>query len=89
MNGLASMVMRGRPAQALAMNAELLGMHQNRRIVRLREEVSVGVYDPAREQLVVFDGASLVALAIAEGGEEMAHVECHCGTRVIDPPSRL
>jgi hypothetical protein len=89
MNGLAHMVMRGRPAQLVARNAELLGLHQERCIVRLRDEACVGVYDAAREVLVVFDAAALVALAETEASEEMAHDIGDVASVAIDPPSRL
>jgi hypothetical protein len=89
MSGLASMILRGRAALALAANAELLGMQQDRRIVRLRGEASVGVYDATREELVVFDGAALVALALAETDEDTPWIESRSGVRVTNPPSRL
>lgn len=89
MSGLALRVLHGFDATVAMARARHLGTAQGRHIVMDEHggQPTIGVYDRLAQQLVVFDGAALVALASAEPKPPPAPAPAT--PWVLTPPSRL
>lgn len=89
MSGLALRVLQGYEATVAMARARHLGVVQGRHIVvdEHAGQFAIGVYDRLAQQLVIFDGPALVALASAEPKPASPFVPAT--PWVLDPPSKL